>query len=116
MLVVPGTPLPLDQVLPVWMSTLPLQEDKEEYAPVIDAIAMLLEKLAPSMNMANMGKMLEAVGHAATWAGDVPAVVTSLGPLSVVLKRIYSHYDQQIKHICVSFSPLLQSAIAKLLQ
>eukprot|EP00727_Mastigamoeba_balamuthi_P005803 m51a1_g1842 putative probable importin subunit beta-4-like (1087) ;mRNA; f:568834-573287 len=68
--------IPIDQMLPVWLAALPLQDDKEEYTPAFTFL-LWLARMAPDVAARNMPALLAAVARVAAGpaAAGIPQAV-----------------------------------------
>lgn len=114
MMAVPGSPLPLDTVLPLWMAALPLQTDFEEYAPVLNALALLLVQQQQRLTTF-MPRVMETIAAAAAVAGTTSTdIVEPLKNVTTILAQVKIKFPADFAKLMSMLSQDCQSVIAKL--
>lgn len=116
MLIIPGSPLPLDTVLPLWMAALPLQNDFEEYLPVLNALAFLLVQQQQRMTTF-MPRAMETIAAAAVGAvGKTEnSLVEPIKNVAGILVQIKNKFPADFAKLMSMLSQDCQCVISKLL-
>ncbi|KAL3153296.1 hypothetical protein ABBQ38_011641 [Trebouxia sp. C0009 RCD-2024] len=102
--------LPLDQVLPVLLTALPLKEDFEEAGPVYGALCGLVTNAETAPKVANlMPQLVQALAQACTEDGIPDETKRHVGQ---TIAHLLQQYTAQMKPLLSSLPPDQQTAVA----
>ena len=115
MLLVQGSPLPLETVLPLWMAALPLLADFEEYVPVLEALAALLVNQQQRM-VTSMPRVMETVVAAVAVNGKTTSsLVEPIKKVANVLNMVRTKFPADFNKLMSMLPQDCQAVILKLL-